>query len=289
MKVVRIEGGIGNRMFQYALFRVIEETYGDAFLDETSFSPYLNHDAISLNDIFPNILYKTTNLCSFKWQTKSTVFYKIMRNLNESIGSKYILEKEFKYYPSLIQSLPKKCYLRGFWQTEKYFSHIKTLLLNDLAFSKFSNLKNIQTAEEMFNEESVSIHIRKGLDYQKLADYKGTCEREYYERAIRFIEQKIKNPHFYLFTDNPKWVVDNIQNIKYTLVTWNPVMERNTYLDMQLMSQCKHNIIANSSYSWWGAWLNLNPQKIVIAPKIWFNPSLGKRSTDIVPSSWIML
>lgn len=143
----------------------------------------------------------------------------------------------------------------------------------------------------MRNENSIAIHLRKGADYLK-SDLmgKGLCPVEYYISAINYIKSHVDNPVFYVFTDNPNWVKENLPNFDYTLVDWNPVSGKRSFRDMQLMTYAKHNIIANSTYSWWGAWLNSNPDKIVIAPKKFFNPVNDFFSkSDIICEDWIAL
>ena len=155
-------------------------------------------------------------------------------------------------------------------------------------FDAFTEKENIETSEKMQSENSVAIHIRKGKDYMQQVLTAGTCPKEYYVQAIEYIRENVENPVFYIFTDNPEWVKENLGFIDYTLVNWNPVSGEKNYRDIQLMSCCKHNIIANSSFSWWGAWLNATPNKIVIGPKIWFNPE-GKIKVvdDIICDKWI--
>jgi hypothetical protein len=288
MKVIKSEGGIGNRMFQYALFRTIEEIYHDAYIDDKSFVPYLGHDAITLKSVFPNILYKSfKNKNKFKSETNNSIIYKIIRNFKEEYCRNYIHEKDHLFDCSLINNLPNNCYLRGYWQTEKYFINIRNILLKEFEFKPLVDMKNIDISKKMFEEESVSIHIRKGKDYTSLKTFRNTCPMSYYTDAIKYIEDHVKNPIFYVFTDNMIWVKENFGRLNYTLIDWNHKNDNVTYLDMQLMTHCKHNIIANSSYSWWGAWLNQTPDKIVIGPKIWFNNQI-KQGIDIIPNNWIM-
>lgn len=138
----------------------------------------------------------------------------------------------------------------------------------------------------MLSENSVAIHVRKGADYQSKQNRKNTCTIDYYRLAIDYIRMHVQNPVFYVFTDNKDWVIENFTDLDYTLCDWNPTSGKQNYLDMQLMSCAKHNVIANSTYSWWGAWLNENSDKIVIAPKRWFNKIV---TPDILPEQWIKI
>ena len=145
----------------------------------------------------------------------------------------------------------------------------------------------------MQNENSIAIHIRKGKDYLDGTPYKNTCSIDYYINAINYIKSQISDPIFYVFTDNPTWVENNLKrHINYSLIDWNPAIGYGNHYDMQLMSYAKHNIIANSTYSWWGAWLNANSNKIVIGPKEWFNPNIKEfyyKDLQILPDQWIKL
>lgn len=127
----------------------------------------------------------------------------------------------------------------------------------------------------MSRENSVSVHIRRG-DYllRKHSKIHGLCSLEYYLQAIQFIKSKSKDPVFYFFSDDIPWARENFCNPSYKFVDCNS--GSNSCLDLYLMSQCKHNIIANSTFSWWGAWLNRNKEKIVVAPSVWFNDQKKK-------------
>lgn len=203
-------------------------------------------------------------------------------------NNRYLMERPFIYDELIYKKATSNCIFCGLWQTELYFNFCEKDVRRNFVFTPFQDDQNIQLAEKMKNENSVAIHIRKGADYLKRNIWDGTCSVEYYNQAINYLKEHVSNPVFYLFTDNPKWVEENLKDIDYKLVDWNPVSGKQSYRDMQLMSYAKHNIIANSTYSWWGAWLNNNPQKIVVAPKIWFNPKIEK-APYIIPERWIRL
>lgn len=287
MKVIRCEGGLGNRLFQYALYKKISYQYIDAFLDDVSFIPYLGHDDLDLKFLFKNIEYNSWALDGkFRCETHYTFFDKVIRNFKEKYDRRYISEGAQTYKTNLIKNLPGNCYLRGYWQNEKYFSSIRKILLKELEFLPLSDQRNIDLSYRLNSEESVSIHFRKGSDYAGLKAFQNTCPIEYYKDAISYVNRTIPDAKYYVFSDNEVWVRENLKDLDYIFVNWNPNKGINTYVDMQLMSLCKHNIIANSSYSWWGAWLNRNPNKVVVAPKNWYNPDL-KKETEIIPDSWI--
>lgn len=120
-------------------------------------------------------------------------------------------------------------------------------------FLPFTDEMNLLIEKEIEGCESVAIHVRKGKDYQSRIWYQNTCSMEYYRKAVALMKKKLKNPRFYVFTDNTEWVNENFQGIDYTLVNGNPADGYGSHFDMQLMSLCKHNIISNSTYSWWSA------------------------------------
>ena len=121
--------------------------------------------------------------------------------------------------------------------------------------------------------------------------YQDTCPLEYYRKAMDYIRERVDNPKFYVFADNPSWVKEHFKGLDYTLVEGNPPSGWGSHFDMQLMSCCKHNIISNSTYSWWGAFLNKNPEKMVILPHQWFNPKSCEESTSekVQCEGWVAL
>lgn len=288
MIVVKLTGGLGNKMFQYALYKSIVTSGKEALIDDYSFIPSWDFEVIKLQQIFPNVTYEVAPIELIKqFGGESNFINKVRRRMNFLFRKKNIWEKSFKYNP-LIFELKEDYYLSGLWQSEKYFNCCSELIKRSFQFKPFQDTKNILLFKELSQSESVAIHIRKGSDYNR-KNVAGTCDINYYKRAIAYIHKATKDPHFYIFTDNKKWVSESINNIAYTLVDWNPVSGAENYLDMQLMSGCKHNIIANSTYSWWGAWLNDNPEKIVICPENWYNKSSHLNTTDLIPENWIKI
>ena len=174
-------------------------------------------------------------------------------------------------------------YLEGYFQNPVYFQNLRSALINEFSFPKRSGQTKEIELKIQKTKNPVAIHIRRG-DYTKpeIQSYHGILPLNYYKQSIELIKSKVENPIFYIFSDDPEWCEDNLASItgkniiKGTTQAWE---------DMYLVSKCKHQIIANSSFSWWGAWLNSNLEKIVIAPKNWFN----HMETDILPEEWISL
>jgi len=152
-------------------------------------------------------------------------------------------------------------------------------------FSEFAEKMN----QQILSSNSVSLHIRRG-DYvqnQEANKFHGICSPEYYSQAMNLIEQKIENPHYFVFSDEVGWVRENIKfNYPVDFVSGNSISEAE---ELSLMSKCKHNIIANSSFSWWGTWLNTSPEKIVIAPKKWIENTDLADASDLIPKEWIKI
>lgn len=290
---VCVQAGLANQMFCYAFARGLKHKGLDVYIDQHSFKPRKEwaFEFVRLQDAFPNIEIKPTPKGKFKYSVGNGWKFRIMRKLSNIFGKeKYVIEPAFTYIPNMENYATDNCNYVGLWQTEKYFEDSKDDVRKQFSFLPFDELKNIELAKKMQNENSVAIHFRKGSDYMKFDLYQGICPPEYYLKAIQYIKEYVDAPVFYVFTDNPRWVRDNIHGVKYTMVDWNPTSGKRNFRDMQLMSCAKHNIISNSTYSWWGAWLNKNPDKIVIAPEPWFNPeSIYYKDNKIVPDSWVKM
>lgn len=300
MIAVNINAGLANQMFHYAFGRGLMAKGLDICFDQSNFQPrsQWSFESISLQDAFPDIEIKQMPEQNFKWvfpreDNRFVMRYQqLMRKLHNLIGDEvYIMESSFSYTDGIEKKARKNCIYRGFWQSEKYFKHCENDIRNQFSFLPFDEKKNIEIVNKMSKENSVAIHFRKGLDYlQKGGMADGVCPPEYYHKAIEYMKQYVENPVFYVFTDNQDWVKEHIHGLDYILVDWNEISGKRSFRDMQLMSYARHNIISNSTYSWWGAWLNSNPQKIVIAPKSWFNKNdYRNRDNDIVCESWIKM
>lgn len=294
MVVVALTDGLANRMFQYAFGVGLKYKGYDVLFDNCHYKPKLDQtwEFVNLMDPFPNIDLSYSN----KWQFFFTFPYRYR-------GSKYVIklfkllkletvfiEPSLAFIPNIEASIKARTLLYGHWQTELYFAKCANVIKEMFVFLPFTEEKNIYYSNKMSQEESVAIHIRKGKDYHQWKSTHGICEKDYYLRAVDFIKERTKKPVFYIFTDNSQWVKDNLVEFEYVLVDWNPIKGKYNFRDMQLMSCAKHNIIANSTYSWWGAWLNNNPNKIVIAPKKWVNDyDSSLIENNVVPNEWIKM
>lgn len=285
MVIVKMSGGLGNQMFQYALYRKIQQTGKAVKLDLSSFQDKNAFRRFSL-DIFP-IEYQTANLeeCRKLGECSYRPVDKIRRKMFGLKESYYQEDLDKGYQPEILEMDP--VYLDGYWQCERYFQDIREKILEDYTFPKKISIESSRLQERIKNTESVSIHIRRG-DYLDAANYKiygNICTVEYYQSAISRMRKLCEKPNFYLFSNDSEWAKEIFGDTEdITIVEEDK--ERPDYEDMFLMSRCKHNIIANSSFSWWAAWLNQNENKRVIAPVKWFN---NHSVTDVICDDWIRI
>ena len=291
MIIVRLIGGLGNQLFQYAVARHLAEIHGTVLkIDISGFETYKLHK-YSLWPFNIQEHFASTEEVA-KLTPKMGVAGRILRRVLHrplKLAKTHIKEKNSFYFDPEILNLPDGIYLDGYWQSEKYFANIEDNIRREVTVKTPQMHKNKELAELIASCEAVSIHIRRG-DYVSNSNTNkkhGTCKLDYYFRCLEYITNAINHLHFFVFSDEPQWACDNLKlTYPTTIVDYNGV-DKN-YEDIRLMSQCKYNIIANSTFSWWAAWLNKNPDKIVIAPKKWFNDS-SINTSALIPDSWIQL
>ncbi len=284
-------GGLANKLFQYSFYKGLINKGYDAYIDNYSWQPKWNFENIELQNVFPNLKMRFATKRDIILRCGGrNIINKIRRNIKILIPKQYFRQNTLKYIDEIYRDNNLN-YFDGLWQSEKYFIDIRDEIKKDFQFEPLNELdkKNFNLLNELINVNSVAIHIRKGKDYQR-NDVNGTCDANYYKAAIEYIKNNTKKPKFYIFSDNFNWVEKYLKDYDFNLINWNLPYGPKSYIDMQLMSVCKHNIIANSTYSWWGAWLNNNPEKIVIGPRKWFSDNGPKYDiNDLYPPSWIIL
>lgn len=288
MIIVNIACGLANRMFQYSYYLYLKKMGYDAKVDFYK-TAKLEHENVAWNSIFPNAPIQQASVWEvFKTGGGSDMISKIRRRY-------FSFSCNVKTLSAFEAPLPDKTshsvYMMGVFQNAEMVETVRDEVLKAFMFQPFIDRHNLDLMKEIQSCRSVAIHVRKGKDYMSRIWYQQTCPIAYYQKAIKLIEEKIKDPRFYVFTDNPKWVKENFRDFEYTLVQENPVAGYGSHFDMQLMSLCQHNILSNSTYSWWGAFLNRNQSPIVICPEIWFNPNSCKEysSRQIRCKGWITL
>lgn len=294
MIIVKLMGGLGNQMFQYAAARSLAlEKRTWVYLDPS----FLHEDAKGRwtqreyeLDAF-NIQYKFERSGRIRFLRRlNTKNY--MKRLQDSslwfFPYRNFYQPDHKFHPEMF-TYPKNTYLHGYFQSEKYFANHEDQLRKDFEFLEPAKDRNAEVLEQIRNSNAISIHVRRG-DYVTLAAanaFHGLMGAEYYAEGARQIASKTGKQHsYFVFSDEPQWAKDNLKFPgETTYIDWNS--GKASFEDMRLMSNCKHHIIANSSFSWWGAWLNPSKEKIVVAPKQWFNDASPQ--DDIIPASWIKL
>lgn len=290
MIIVRLIGGLGNQMFQYALgkrlalLNNVELKVDISFLKKEG-QTYTKRN-LELNNFGIEIPLATEEeLQKYNFIQRSSIRSRLQKFSSLFFPYYTIHETSLNYNDKILQS-PKNSYLNGFWQTEKYFLPIEKTIREDFTFQKPLSGLSLKMSEQITATQSVSLHVRRG-DYvndPEISKVHGACGIGYYLKAIEVMKSKFSGLHLFVFSDDVDWVKNNLTtDLPITYVEQN-----SGFVDMQLMSFCKHNIIANSSFSWWGAWLNNNPGKIIIAPEKWFNDS-SVNAKDIIPAGWIKL
>jgi len=279
MVTSKILGGLGNQMFQYAVGKNL------ALKNKTELSLDLNE---LLNrqtvvdytlrdfelDVF-NIDYKI-----FKKKDQSRLRSKVSQILCPII---FVKEQNFLYDNEIIKK-KGNLYLDGYWQNERYFKDIRNIILQDFTFKTPPNYLNNQLINSIASANSIAVHVRRGdyISNHNANSYHGICTKEYYTNAFNIIKSKVDNPTFFVFSDDLK-AAKEILDFESNIVLVDINSNGKNADDLRLMIGCKHNIIANSTFSWWGAWLGTNSDKLVVAPKCWF----AKIETDIIPNRWI--
>jgi hypothetical protein len=272
MIITKLYGGLGNQMFQYAAGISLADRLATKVIADTVW--YADQEQLGVRatrqfelDIFG---VKPNN-------------YNVVDKLRLKIEPlKYFKEPPNKAMTFLqaIKNLNGNILLDGYWQSEKYFKNAEAKVFKTFSFSPS------ESSQALFNKitgsESISIHVRRG-DYVNDPLTKKTYNNlagSYYKQAIKIVTDVVRKPKFFVFSDDINWCKQNLKIDSVIYVEGNKSFE-----DMMLMSACKHNIIANSSFSWWGAWLNQNPGKIVVAPRRWFNDKTLD-TKDLIPSAW---
>lgn len=267
MIIVRILGGLGNQMFQYAYAKSLQQKGYDVQIDLSKFKTYKLHGGYQLD--------------TYKIDLESAASFDTFLSLIKL--KKNVKEKSLLFDENLLK-LKGNEFVKGYFQTEKYFESIREILLEQFTIkTEFSKSTEAYVKAIHQHKNSCSLHIRRG-DYisdEKANSVHGTCNLDYYAAAIKLINEKYDNTHFFVFSDDIAWTKENLQLENATYIDHKTIPHE----DLFLMSLCKHNITANSSFSWWGAWLNEHQHKTVIAPKKWF----VSQKNEVASKNWIQL
>lgn len=299
MVKVFLRGGLGNQMFQYAAGLAVAKKNNTQLVLDTVF----------LNDRLPrrNFSYRTYDLDIFTLDPRFTALSKYSQNvpipgfwlaldlglmkLKSLFGKQYIIKekKEFSFDPDIFKK-EGNVLLWGRWQNEKYFKDIADEVRTAFIFKDPLAGEAATIADDIRSSDSVSIHVRRGdfVAFKNVAEMMGETDLSYYNRAVAYVAGHVGNPKLFVFSDDIDWCKDNLKLPFPSVYVPASAEGPKAAFHLQLMSLCKYNIIANSTFSWWGAWLNRNPEKIVIAPKRWYAD--GRDDTnEIMPTDWIKI
>lgn len=299
-RIVALQNGLGNQMFEYAFYLALRQRDPDTVTTTYLFSRRCDHNGLELDRIFDIKLQDTFTVRL--WMRIYRKLYYLSRR-NDVCGTlcKALLQLLCHLRAGLCMDRPEVVYegeesyawksnykvYWGGWMSEKWFLPAKEEVIKSFTFrpSKCSaQTRELQKELAQSTRETVSIHIRRG-DYLKNPQYFEICNKGYYEKAINLLSEKVERPRYYLFSDDVEWCRANLHLPQdTTYVDWNT--RTDSWQDMYLMSNCRHHIIANSTFSWWGAWLNASPHKIVVCPKEF---SRTENIVNVMPESWIKI
>lgn len=299
--IVRMLGGLGNQLFQYALGRQLSIIHKRPLKLDTSYYTASNPDPKKGIRIFclPHFniqagIATVEDIKPFQKYIRKGFLNKVLRH-SSAIGKYYsrpfIFEPKKNYFVFdrnlLTYPLKPIVYMDGFWQTEKYFSNIEDIIRKDFSFTEEPDELNKKMAAEIAATDSVCIHIRHGDNATKIAKNHGVLPLEYYYASIRQLIKQVPSPRFYIFSDDPEWSRENLK-LDFPAVFVSHNGDEKNYEDLRLMALCKHHIIGNSTFSWWGAWLGKKPGQLVFAPER-YHMHIHIPTKDLYPSSWQLI
>jgi len=278
MKIVNIIGGLGNQMFQYAFAVVLKEKYPDeeVLIDPSLFRfPFVKkykgnnfyHHGYEIEKAFPNAPMRTATcrqMSKVTYFLPNYVLNRVLRRVLPKRKTEYKQRDDYAFYPEVF-SMKQDCFFEGYWQHYRYYEGMRDVLSKAFRFPQPTQ-KNAEIAEQMHNTHSIGLHVRRG-DYVGNKGFGDVCTLDYYQEAIEQMEI-VEDSHFYVFSNDITWCRDNLEHLmkNVTYIDWN--CGKDSHWDIFLMNQCEQLVIANSSFSWWGAYLNQRAKKI-IAPKLW--------------------
>jgi len=288
MIVVQLKGGLGNQMFQYACGRAIAYRNNvplkldvSAFRWDTLRTYRLSHFNIvehfaiqeDMRRFFPRHRQVIAWTCG-KVRNRWLPYHR----------RPIVPERQFHFDPEILK-VKDDAYLSGYWQCEKYFADVAELIRSEFTFKTEPDEGYKRLLEEMMETNSVSVHIRRG-DYVVKPDH-GVLGPDYYAGALNFVAQRVAQPRIFVFSDDIAWAKGNLTFPFPAVFIEHNGAERD-HEDLRLMRHCKHHVVANSTFSWWGAWLAEWPGQVVVAPKTWFQDP-GRSADDVVPERWTKL
>ena len=293
MVLIKLQGGLGNQMFQYAFARILaKRNKTNTLIDDSIFNIEEKRKGYTPRtfelSIFENE-YNFAKESDFVLFNNLSFISRVKRKLKLNYPKKFT-ENEFEYSQKA-NSLNSPVFITGYFQSFKYFTGFENYVRDLFVFPKNKlSSKNIDLIPILSESNTIAVHVRRG-DYitdSITNQFHGSCSLEYYTQAISIITSLLENPTLVFFSDDSEWVKENFGNFKFNKIFIDHNKGLDSWMDMFLMSICSHNIIANSSFSWWAAWLNKNSEKTVVAPKKWFQAQeIDIKS--IIPEDWITI
>jgi hypothetical protein len=295
MILCNLEGGLGNQMFQYACAKSLSlEHELPLFLNYECLPNQTVHNGFELKRVFgiDEELISAHDLkkeLGFFWS--SSFVRKSLKKLpiHKALKKDLLIEPYFNFWNELYPLSKDGGILQGYWQSPKYFENNSEQIHQNFTFKPGLTDKNAEVAKKITSAVSISVHVRRGdyISNKKANGVHGVSTLEYYHQALKYLLDKEPEANIFAFSDDVDWVREFLlpEYPSMQVIDFNKAQD--SFFDMYLMSMCSHNIVANSSFSWWGAWLNRNKDKIVVAPKRWFVD--GRDSSDLIPSSWKLL
>ncbi|MFA6226881.1 MAG: alpha-1,2-fucosyltransferase [Candidatus Paceibacterota bacterium] len=285
MIIVRLSGGLGNQMFQYAFGKSVSIKTGRKLKFDISFFDKQNHRKLEIINYLTNIDTATKDEIINTLFPRNILLKKIASIFKGvwRFSNNYIQEVKSFAFEKNVFEINRSLYFDGYWQNLNYFDDIRDILLKEFQPKETLDDYSLSIEQKMSLGESVSIHVRAG-DYLKIPEVRDICNGEYYSKAVSIIKEKIMSPNFFVFCEDEDYAKKILpKDLKYTVIHSNI---NKPFIDLLLMSKSRNNIIANSSFSWWGAWLNQNQGKTVVCPKVWHNKH---KEADITPVDWIKI
>ncbi len=292
MIYVRIKAGLGNQLFQYALARNLSLKHGTEVVLDLSW--YRQFPLRSYELDYFNIKGRLTTLREGiglnqlrNGADRISRVIKLLPPLLKNIKYEKERQLSFEFEPAILD-LPDNIYLDGVWQMEKYFKNIGDVVKKDFTLKNKPGEHYERALSQILNANAVAVHVRRGdlVTNKKTSALFGTCPVSFYREAVEILAGKIKEPVFFVFSDDIGWAKENLKLRFPTHFVSNNIIKDQE--ELILMSKCRHDIIADSTFSWWGAWLNENPGKIIIAPKEWvLDPTINTK--DVIPEGWLRI
>lgn len=276
LHIIRFDGGLGNQMFEYAFYLSLRDKCPLALYGFDTYASDTAHNGYELDKIF--------HIDSHRERNRHAILRKLERH--HDVDFTEVKENNYLIYDAYaFNNLRQPHVYNGFWQSEKYFMGIEERVRKCFRFrEEWLSDKTRQMAKELReSKNAISLHVRRG-DYVRIGNTK-TFGIEYYDAAVKMMRKKFNSGKLVAFSDDPEWTKKNLPYKDMVVIDWNT--GKDSWQDMYLMSQCTHNIIANSSFSWWGAWLNEHLDKQVIAPRKWMKDE--PEGSNIIPQSWARL